>query len=81
MYSLYTLDDTKWIGINYMMHFPDDSVAKYPPDNAGDVSWIPGLERSLGEESGNPLQCSCLGNPMDRGAWQGPIHEVTKSWT
>ena len=81
MYSLYTLDDTKWIGINYMMHFPDDSVAKYPPDNAGDVSWIPGLERSLGEESGNPLQCSCLGNPMDRGAWQGTIHEVTKSWT
>ena len=55
--------------INYMMGFPGDSVAKYPPDNAGDVSWIPQLEKSLGEESGNPLQCSCLGNPMDRGAW------------
>ena len=52
-----------------MMGFPGDSVAKYPPDNAGDVSWIPQLEKSLGEESGNPLQCSCLGNPMDRGAW------------
>ena len=39
-----------------MMGFPGVSVAKYPPDNAGDVSWIPELERSLGEESGSPLQ-------------------------
>ena len=57
-----------------MMGFPGDSVAKYFPDNAGDVSWIPQLEKSLGEESGTPLQCSCLGNPMDRGAWQGTVH-------
>ena len=60
-----------------MMGFPGDSVAKYFPDNAGDVSWIPQLEKSLGEESGTPLQCSCLGNPMDRGAWQ--VYGVAES--
>ena len=37
--------------------------------NAGDPSWIPGSERSPGEENGNPLRYSCLGNPMDTGAW------------
>ena len=35
----------------------------------------------FGEGSGNPLQYSCLGNPMDRGAWQATVHGVTKSWT
>ena len=49
--------------------------------NAGDVGSIPGLERSPGEENGNPLHCSCLENPMDRGAWQSTVHGVTKSWT
>ena len=43
--------------------------------NAGDAGSIPGLERSPGEGNGNPLQYSCLGNPMDRGAWQATIHE------
>ena len=38
---------------------------------AGDVSSVPGLERALGEENGNPLQYSCLENPMDRGSWRG----------
>ena len=38
--------------------------------NAGDVGLIPGLGRSCGEGNGNPLQYSCLGNPMDRGAWR-----------
>ena len=37
--------------------------------------------RSLGEEHGNPLQCSCLEDPMDRGAWWAAVHGVTKSWT
>ena len=48
------------------MGFPGGSVAKNPPANAGDVGSIPGSGRSLGEENGNPLQYSCLGNPMKR---------------
>ncbi|CAI9178518.1 unnamed protein product [Rangifer tarandus platyrhynchus] len=47
----------------------------------GDVSLIPGLERSPGEGNGEPLQDSCLGNPMDRGAWWTTVHGVTKSRT
>ena len=46
--------------------------------NAGDVSSIPGLGRSLEEGNGNPLQYSCPGNPMDRGAWQVTVHGVAK---
>ena len=46
--------------------------------NAGDADSIPGSRRSPGEENGNPLQYSCLGNPMDRGAWQPTDHEVAK---
>ena len=48
---------------------PSGSVVKNPPANAGDTGSIPGLGRSPGEENGTPLQYSCLGNPMDRGAW------------
>ena len=45
-------------------------------------TWIfPGLGRSPGEGNGNPLQYSCLENPMDRGAWQATVHGVTKSQT
>ena len=47
--------------------------------NAGDVGSIPGLGRSPGEENGNLVQYSCLGNPMDRGALQATVHEVTKA--
>ena len=53
-------------------------------DSAGsarDLGLIPGLGRSPGEGHGNPLQCSCLENPMDRGAWQVTVHGVTKSRT
>ena len=49
--------------------------------NAGDLDWIPGSERSLGEEIGNPLQYSCLEDPMDRGVWQATVHGVIKSQT
>ena len=42
---------------------------------------IPGLGRYPGKGNGNPLQHSCLGNPMDRGAWQSTVHGVAKSWT
>ena len=46
--------------------------------NAGDQGLIPGLGRSTGEGNGKPLQYSCLGNPMDRGAWWATVHEVAR---
>ena len=61
--------------------FPDGSMVKNPPVNAGDAVSIPGLGISAGKENGNPLQYPCLGNPMNRGAWRATVHGVTKSWT
>ena len=49
--------------------------------NAGDLGSIPGSGRSPGEGNGNPLQYSCLENPMDGGAWWAAVHGVTKSRT
>ena len=49
--------------------------------NAGDLSSIPGLGGFPGEGNGNPLQYTCLENPMDRGTWQATVHRVTKSRT
>ena len=46
--------------------------------NVGDQGLIPGAGRSTGEGNGNPLHYSCLGNPMDRGAWWATVHEVSK---
>ena len=59
-------------------------VVKNPPANTGDIrdaGLIPGSERSPGGRHGNPLQYSCLENPMDSGAWQATVHGVTKSRT
>ena len=59
-------------------------VVKNLPANAGDIrdsGLIPGLERSPGGGNGNPLQYSCLENPMDRGAWQATVYRVAKSRT
>ena len=53
-------------------------MVKNSPAHAGDATLIPGLGRSPREGNGNPLQCSCLGNPMDRGAWQATVHRVKK---
>ena len=56
-------------------------MVKNPPANAGDVrdaGSVPGLERSPGGGHSNSLQYSCLGNPMDRVAWQTAVHGVTK---
>ena len=66
------------------MGFPGGPVVKNLPANAGDVGSVPGSGRSPGEENVNPLQYSCLGNPMDRGAWQTTVHGIAKeldSWT
>ena len=58
-------------------------VKRLPLDagDTGDTGLIPGSGRSPGEGNGNPLQCSCLGNPMDRGAWWATGHWVTQSQT
>ena len=48
------------------------------PANAGDMGSIPGLGLSSGEGNGSPLQCSCLGNSMGKGAWWAAVHGVTK---
>ena len=64
--------------------FPGGSVVKNLPAKAGapgDKSEIPGSGRSPGGENGNPLQYSCLENPMNIGAWWAIIHGVSKSWT
>ena len=58
--------------------FPGGSVTKNLPANAGDTGSIPGLGRSPGGGNGNPLQYSCLENPLDRGAWRAAVHGVTK---
>ena len=53
--------------------FPDGSVGKESPGSAGDPALTPGSGRSPGEGNGNPLQYSCLENPMDRGAWRATV--------
>ena len=59
---------------------PGGSVVKNLPANAGDVSLILGLGRSLGGGNDNPLQYYCWENPMDRGAWWATVHGVKKRW-
>ena len=64
--------------------FPGGSVVKNLPASAGDardMGSIPGSGRSSGGGNGTPLQYSCLGNPMDRGAWWATVHEIAKSQT
>ena len=80
MYYMYTY--IIYIDI-YIIHintrgFPHSSVGKESACNAGDPGLIPGLARSPGERNGNPLQYSCLENPMDRGAWWATVYGVTR---
>ena len=56
-------------------------TVKRLPRNVGDLGSVPGSGRSPGEGNGNPLQCSCLENPTDRGAWRSTVHGVAKSQT
>ena len=65
----------------WTMGFPVGSDGKESACNAGDPGLIPGSGRSSGEWTGSPLQYSCLGNPMDSGAWWAAVHGVTKSRT
>ena len=51
------------------------------PANAGDAGDVGSISGSPGGGNGNPLQCSCLENSMDKGAWRATVHAVTKSWT
>ena len=67
-----------------LMGLPGGTVVKNSPSSAGDVAEvgsIPVSGRSPGGGNGNPLQYSCLENPMDRGAWWATVHGVTKSRT
>ena len=61
--------------------FPGGSEGKASAYNVGDLGSIPGSGRSSVEGNGNPLQCSCLQNPMDGGAWWAPVHGIAKSRT
>ena len=66
------------------MDFPGGAVVKNPPanaENSRDMGLILGSGRSPGEGNDNPLQYSCLENPMDRIAWQATVHRVAKSQT
>ena len=63
------------------MGFSGGSMVKNPPANTGDACSIPWLGRSPREGNGNPLQDSCLGNAMDRGAWKATVHGIVKSQT
>ena len=63
------------------MDFPDGSVVKNLPAKQETMGSVLGAGRSPGEGNGNPLQYSCLGNPVGRGAWWATVHGVAKSGT
>ena len=64
----------------FVVYFTAQMVKRLSACNVGDPGLIPGSGRSPGEGNGNPLQYSCLENPIDRGAWWATVHGVTKSW-
>ena len=66
------------LGLYHIMGFPGSTVNQNLSANARDVGSIPGSRRSPGEGNDSPFQYSCLGNPMDRGAWWGIVHGVAK---
>ena len=71
----------EFIRKGFITGLPGGSVVENPPANAGDPSLILRLGRSPGGGHDNSLQYSCLGNPMDRGAWWATLHGVAKSQT
>ena len=66
------------VNLKLLLGFLDSSVGKESACSAGDPGLIAGLGRSPGEGNGNSLQYSCLGNPMDRGAWRATVHGITR---
>ena len=82
--SFISISSWSLIPIHFNLHgsiyenFPGGSVVKNPPASTRDAGLIPGLRRSPGGGNGNPLQYSCLENPMDRGAWRARVHRGTK---
>ena len=68
------MNSINWINIQSF----GASAVKNSPANAGDTGSIPGLGRSPEEGNGNTLQYSCLGNPMDKGAWRAAVHKGRK---
>ena len=74
--------DINFSAVITIWSFPGDAVVMNLPANArdtGDAGLIPGLGRSPGGGKGNPLQSSCLKNPMDRGAWQETVQKIAKN--
>ena len=78
------------LGVAHLLNFscskrfvglPGRLSGKELPANTGDLGSIPGSGRSLGKGNGNPLQYSCLGNPVERGAWRATVHRVAGSQT
>ena len=70
-----------WLYVLEFKGFPVGSDGKESACSAGDLCWIPGLGRSPGKGSGNPLQYSCLENSLNRGAWWVIVYRVTRSNT
>ena len=91
--KLYDYQRVGWGGMNWEIgidtypllyvkwSFPSGSNGKESACIMGDLGLIPGSGRSSGEGNGNPLQCSCLENPLDRGAWWPTIYGVAESRT
>ena len=79
-HGIYPVDYSKiWKNLHLNLGFPGGSGGKESACNIGDPGSIAGSGRSPGEGNGNPLQYSCLENPMDRGAWLAIVHGVAKS--
>ena len=74
----FTIWATREVHLYHEVGFPGSSNGKESACSAGDLGLIPGLGRSPGEGNGNPLQYSCLENPMDRGAWRVTVHGVAR---
>ena len=76
--SFQTMFFSGYIIFLWIYNFPRGSDGKESACSAGDLGAMPGLGRSLGEGNGNPLQYSCLENPMDRGGWWAAVHEIAE---
>ena len=81
IYYIYIYIHLFYIYIYNKWGFPGGSVVKNPSANAGHMSLIPDPGRFSGRGNGNPLQYSCLENPIGRGVWQATVHGISKSWT